>query len=99
MSSLQKQYYFCNIFLIVTIVFIAGCARRSVERPVTRPTERPTTTHPPASQQRRLPADIPRLATPTIRVGLKTDAKLITISSEGPVQFSDGSRSKSESSP
>jgi stage II sporulation protein D len=99
MGSLQKQYYFCNIVLIVTIVFITGCARRSVERPVSRPTERPTTAHPPTSQQRRLPADIPRLATPTIRVGLRTDAKLITISSEGQVQFSDGSRTRNESSP
>jgi stage II sporulation protein D len=96
MISLQKQYYFCNIVLIVCLLLLAsGCARRrpSVEKPVERPpAERPSTR--PGAPEYKLPSAVPRPAEPTIRIGLKTDSKSVTINCDGAVQFSDGSHTR-----
>ena len=92
MGSLQKPYYFCNIFLIVTALLIAGCAgRRSIDRPrgTQGPSARPT----------GIAAKAPQLKPPLIRVGLKTDSRSFTISAEDKIHFSDGSRSGSHDSP
>jgi len=100
MWSLQKQYYFCNIVLIVALSLIAGgCARRrpSVEHPVERPPAEHTVTRPPVPH--KPPSGLPRVTEPVIRIGLKTDSRSITVSSDTVIHFTDGSHAKSAESP
>src|SRR3989304_2156930 len=68
MYSLQRQYYFCHILLIVCfLLFTAACAQR-----------------PPQA--------------PSIRSGLKTDAKSTVLAGNGVLYFDDGLHSKRVSS-
>ena len=85
-ASLQKTYYPCRIFLIVAILFLFtyGCAGRQGGGGM------PSGSTASVSSIRVRPQ--PGLKPPVIRVGLKTDAKTVSITSDNIVFFSDGSR-------
>src|SRR3990170_6108647 len=89
MYSLQRQYYFCHILLIVCfLLFTAACAKRPPKAP-------PLKREPPLVV--RAP-EAPRLQEPSIRIGLKTDAKSTVLAGNGVLYFDDGLHSKRVSS-
>lgn len=81
MVSLQKTYYYCNIAIIVLLVGGAGCAGRQGGR-VSESGRRATT---PGAVR-----GLPGIREPIIRVGLKTDARSVTLESERELYVSDG---------
>ncbi len=85
-AALQKPYYPCRIFFIVAILFLFtyGCAGRQGGGGI-RSGGTPSV---PSTSVRPQPG----LKAPVIRVGLKTDAKTVSITSDNIVYFSDGSR-------
>src|SRR5262245_28826320 len=98
MIPLQKTYYRCNIaFIVAALLFLAGCAGRA-PRPSgpSAPAPAPAPSKPgqrPAPQVKPLPA-VPGIVQPTIRIGLKTDVRSATLSTEGTLYFSDGTRTQ-----
>ena len=92
--SLQKTYYFCNIVIIVILLALSGCARRS---------PRPERRVEPSIREKREPAAVPgrvpNLKGPLIRIGLKTDSRSITFSADEKIYFTDGARSGVKDSP
>lgn len=88
MISLRKAYYYCNIALIVVL---AGCAGRGgggvggghVAAGGYKP------------QHPAVLPNVPGIQQPVIRVGLKTDAKSVTLESEKQIYVSDGRRTLS----
>src|SRR5262245_4792114 len=88
MLSLQKTYYRCNIVIIVLILFAAaGCAGK--------PPRPSNPSHPPQGIVAAELPGVPGVKQPVIRIGLKTDSKSVTFSSEKPLYYSDGSRTRS----
>lgn len=82
MVSLQKTYYYCNIVLIVLSVGVAGCAGHRGGGGV-----RESGTH---VSRPGVIRSIPGMKEPVIRVGLKTDARSVTLESEHELYVSDG---------
>lgn len=92
MGALQKKYYICHISLIVTLAVISGCAGRGhagggAPSPPPQPPYRPPVAV--------TPAELPRPAAPTIRIGLKSDSKTIAIAGTGRTAFNDGFKASS----
>jgi peptidoglycan hydrolase-like amidase len=89
MVSLRRPYYLRNILIVVTLIAVSGCATSRTGR----------RTEPSFREPSYTSANVPRLKEPFIRIGLKTDARSITISADEKIYFSDGSRSRSKESP
>lgn len=93
MGALQKKYYVCHISLIVALGVLSGCAGRGTAgggggggtpAPPYRP---PVAVSPPPG--------LPQLTAPTIRIGLKTDAKTVTIAGSRWTAFGDAAKTGS----
>jgi peptidoglycan hydrolase-like amidase len=84
MVSLQRAYYYCHIVFVVLLggLLFTSCAGRGTGGGVSSvPASRTPSVH---------VSPAPKLKDPVIRIGLKTDAKTVSFTSEDLIYFSDG---------